>query len=324
MKILVVGGAGYIGSLMVRRLTDGGDLPVVLDDLSTGNVKTVTDGCTFYKGDLGDETLLDSIFSKEKIDLVMHFAAKIQVGESVRRPDLYYQNNVAKVVTLLDAMLKNGCKNFIFSSSAAVYGQPEYLPVDENHPVNPINPYGSSKRMVEIIMGDYHRAFGLNGVALRYFNAAGAALDGSMGEAQPEKQNLIPIALENLEKGRPTTIFGNDWDTPDGTCVRDYINVEDIVAAHLKAAEYLSGKPVFDIINLGTNQGASVKEVLAMVATVHGGDVDAVNGPRREGDPAKLIASNKKAEKNLGWKPVSSDLETIIRSAYNWHFNRTY
>ena len=324
MKVLVVGGAGYIGSLMVRRLTDAGHLPVVLDDLSTGNVKTVTDGCTFYKGDLGDETLLDSIFSKEKVDLVMHFAAKIQVGESVRRPDLYYQNNVAKVVTLLDAMLKNGCKNFIFSSSAAVYGQPEYLPVDENHPVNPINPYGSSKRMVEIIMEDYHRAFGLNGVALRYFNAAGAALDGSMGESQKEKQNLIPIVLENVEKGRPTTIFGSDWDTPDGTCVRDYINVEDIVAAHLRAADYLSRQSVCDIINLGSSHGASVREIVAMVSKIHGKKAEAVSGPRREGDPAKLVASNEKAKKTLGWKPVSSDLETIIRSAYNWHFNRLY
>jgi UDP-glucose 4-epimerase len=324
MNVLVVGGAGYIGSLMARRLIDVGHNPVVLDDLSTGNRKAVPDGIAFYDGDLADETLLDAIFRKEEIELAMHFAAKIQVGESVQRPDIYYRNNVAKVINLLGAMLKNGCKSFIFSSSAAVYGRPEYLPVDENHPINPINPYGTTKRMVEIILGDYQRAFGLNSIALRYFNAAGAALDGSIGEAQKEKQNLIPIVLENLEKGRPTTIYGTDWDTSDGTCIRDYIHVEDIVSAHVKAVDYLSGRSVFEIINLGTSRGASVKEVVDMVSNVHGSEVAAVNGSRREGDPAKLVASNEKAKKILGWQPAHSDLETIVRSAHKWHFNRLY
>lgn len=324
MNILVVGGAGYIGSLMVRRLTEAGHSPIVLDDLSTGNIKAVTDGAAFYKGDLGDETVLDSIFHKETVDIVMHFAAKIQVGESVQRPDIYYINNVAKVLGLLNAMRKNGCDRFIFSSSAAVYGQPEYNPVDEKHPLNPINPYGTTKLMVEIILKDYNRAFGLNSIALRYFNAAGAALDGAMGESQKEKQNLIPIVLDNLEKGKPTTIFGNDWDTEDGTCIRDYIHVEDIVSAHLKAAEQISGAPVRDIINLGTSRGASVREIVEMVSKVHGKKAEAVNGPRRAGDPAKLIASNEKAKKVLGWQPENSDLETIIKSAYQWHFNRRY
>ena len=324
MNILVVGGAGYIGSLMVRRLTEAGHTATVLDDLSTGNIKAVADGAAFYNGDLGDETLLDSIFKKEKVDIVMHFAAKIQVGESVRRPDIYYVNNVAKVLGLLSAMQKNGCDRFIFSSSAAVYGQPEYNPVDEKHPVAPINPYGTTKLMVEIILKDYHRAFGLNSIALRYFNAAGAALDGSMGESQAEKQNLIPIVLDNLEKGRPTTIFGSDWDTQDGTCVRDYIHVEDIVAAHLKAVEQIAGKRVCDIINLGTSHGASVREIVEMVSKVHGKKADAISGDRRAGDSAKLIASNEKAKKVLGWQPENSNLETIIRSAYNWHFNRLY
>ena len=324
MNILVVGGAGYIGSLMVRRLTEAGHSPIVLDDLSTGNIKALADSVTFYKGDLGDKALLDSIFNKEKVDIVMHFAAKIQVGESVQRPDIYYINNVSKVIALLDAMRINGCDRFIFSSSAAVYGQPEYNPVDEKHPVNPINPYGTTKLMVEIILKDYHRAFGLNSIALRYFNAAGAALDGAMGESQKEKQNLIPILLDNLEKGRPTTIFGDDWDTQDGTCIRDYIHVEDIVSAHIKAVEQISRGPVCDIINLGTSRGASVKEIVEMVSKIHGKKADATDGPRRAGDPAILIASYEKAKKVLGWQPESSDLETIIKSAYHWHFNRRY
>ena len=324
MNILVVGGAGYIGSLMVRRLTEAGHTAVVLDDLSTGNTKALAGSVTLYKGDLGDATLLDSIFSKEKVDIVMHFAAKIQVGESVQRPDFYYNNNVAKVLDLLNAMRKNGCDRFIFSSSAAVYGQPEYLPLDEKHPVNPINPYGTTKLMVEVILKDYHRAFSLNSIALRYFNAAGAALDGSMGETQAVKQNLIPIVLDNVEKGRPTTIFGDDWDTQDGTCIRDYIHVEDLVAAHLKAVDYIANRTICDIINLGTSHGASVKEILEMVSKVHGNKADAVNGPRREGDPATVLASFEKAKKVLNWQPEHSDLETIIKSAYNWHFNRRY
>ena len=324
MNILVVGGAGYIGSMMVRRLTEGGHTAIVLDDLSTGNMKALADSVTFYKGDLGDEALLDSIFNKEKVDIVMHFAAKIQVGESMQHPDIYYRNNVLKVISLLDAMRKNGCDRFIFSSSAAVYGQPEYLPLDENHPLNPMNPYGTTKLMVEIILKDYNHAFSLNSIALRYFNAAGAALDGSMGETQAVKQNLIPIVLDNLEKGRPTTIFGDDWDTHDGTCVRDYIHVEDLVAAHLKAVDYISRQPVCDIINLGTSHGASVKEIVEMVSKVHGKKAESVYGERREGDPATVVASFKKAKKVLGWQPEQSDLETIVKSAYNWHFNRRY
>ncbi|MCK5505310.1 MAG: UDP-glucose 4-epimerase GalE, partial [Thermodesulfovibrionia bacterium] len=225
MKVLVVGGAGYIGSLMCRRLSDSGHQPVVLDDLSTGNKKALNCDIPFYEGDLGDQSLLKSIFNKEGIELVMHFAAKIQVGESVEKPDLYYENNVAKVLRLLNSMLDNNIKKFIFSSTAAVYGQPEYLPVDEEHPINPINPYGASKRMVEIILKDYAHAFGLDSIVLRYFNAAGASLDGSTGEAQKIKQNLIPIILENVEKGRASRIFGTDWETEDGTCIRDYIHI---------------------------------------------------------------------------------------------------
>lgn len=324
MNVLVVGGAGYIGSLMTRRLCDAGHNPVVLDDLSTGNRKAVDDSIAFYEGDLGNAPLLDSIIGKESIEFVMHFAAKIQVGESVEKPDIYYSNNLVKVIALLDAMLKNGCRKFIFSSTAAVYGEPDYLPIDEKHPLNPINPYGSSKRMVETILCDYRSAFGLESVCLRYFNAAGAALDGSVGEAQKVKQNLIPIVLDNLEHGRHTDIFGTDWDTEDGTCVRDYVHVEDIVGAHLKGIDYMNGSGGFEIFNLGSNSGKSVKEVLDMITAVSGRKVKVRESARRKGDAAKLVASNEKAKKYLEWKPVHSDLESIIRSACNWHFNRRY
>lgn len=324
MKVLVVGGAGYIGSLMCRRLSDTGHQPVVLDDLSTGNKKALHGDIPFYEGDLGDQLLLKSIFNKETIELVMHFAAKIQVGESVEKPDLYYENNVAKVLRLLNSMLENNVKRFIFSSTAAVYGQPEYLPIDEDHPINPINPYGASKRMVEIILQDYEHAFGLNSIVLRYFNAAGASLDGATGESQKVKQNLIPIVLDNLEKGKTSQIFGTDWDTEDGTCIRDYIHIEDIVAAHLKALEHLSKNEGFDIFNLGTNNGASVKQIIDLVSQISEKDVKSVAAPRRPGDPGKLVASSQKAHDILGWQPCHSDHETIMRSAYNWHFNRQY
>ncbi len=324
MKILVVGGAGYIGSVMTKQLLDAGHTPVVLDDLSTGNRKAVEDSIAFYEGHLGDTNLLESIFAKEKIELVMHFAAKISVPESVERPDIYYRNNVSKTLNLLDAMIKYKCNKFVFSSTAAVYGNPEYLPIDESHPTNPINPYGESKRMFEKILGDYNSAFGLKCVILRYFNAAGAAIDGSMGESQKVKQNLIPIVLDNLEHDRATNIFGQDWETDDGTCIRDYIHVEDIVGAHLKAVEYIGSGIEYEIFNLGSEKGTSVTEVIDMVGRVSGKNVKTVVGDRRQGDPATLIASKGKAEITFGWSPIHSNLETIVRTAYEWHFNRKY
>ncbi len=324
MKILVVGGAGYIGSIMTKRLMDAGHVPVVLDDLSTGNRKAVEGSIVFYEGDLGDTNLLESIFTKEEIELVMHFAAKISVPESMERPDIYYRNNVSKTLNLLDAMIKYKCNKFVFSSTAAVYGNPEYLPIDENHPTNPINPYGKSKRMLERILKDYNSAFGLKCVILRYSNAAGAAIDGSMGESRKVKQNLIPIVLDNLEHDRDTNIFGADWETDDGTCVRDYIHVEDIVVAHLKAVEYIGSGIEYEIFNLGSEKGASVREVIDMVGRVSGKKVKTVVGGRRQGDPATLIASKGDAEKELGWCPIHSELETIVRTAYEWHFNRRY
>lgn len=324
--ILVVGGAGYIGSFTVSALREAGYQPVVLDDLSTGRREAVLDGVPFHKGDLADQELLNTVFKSHRISAVMHFAAKISVGESVNRPDFYYTNNVAKAVTLLNAMRAHGCNRFILSSTAAVYGEPQYLPVDEKHPVAPINPYGRSKLMLETILRDYSAAFPFKAVVLRYFNAAGAALDGGHGESQDVKQNLIPIMLSNLEKGIVTDVFGGDWDTPDGTPIRDYIHIVDIAAGHLLALKALmadTAKP-FDIFNIGAGKGVSVKEALAVLAEVAGKPVPHRIVGRRAGDPSHLVASNARATELLGWKPLHSDLRTIISSAYQWHFNRKY
>lgn len=324
MNILVVGGAGYIGSVMTHRLIERGHRAIVLDNFSTGNLLAVPGTAPIYEGDMGDPVLQDRIFSAERINIVMHFAAKIAVGESMERPDFYYSNNLVKTLSLLDGMHRHGIMKFIFSSTAAVYGEPVRLPIDEQHPTLPINPYGRSKRMVETVLEDYSRAFGLRCVIFRYFNAAGASLDGSRGESQKIKQNLIPIVLENVEKRRATTIFGDEWNTPDGTCIRDYIHVEDIVSAHMLAAEKFDSLGRFEILNLGSQSGASVGEVLDCVERVGAFKVERSIGPRREGDAAKVIASSQKARRELGWNPQYSDLDTIIRSAIQWHFNRRF
>lgn len=324
--ILAAGGAGYIGSFAVRSLLEAGYHVAVLDDLSTGKRGAVPADASFYEGDIGDRDLLDAIFNRHQITAVMHFAAKIQVGESVVRPDLYYANNLGKSLTLIDAMRDHRCNRFILSSTAAVYGEPQYLPVDERHPTNPINPYGRSKLMLETVLRDYCAAFPFKAVVLRYFNAAGAALDGSSGESQTVKQNLIPILLNNLEKGIVTDVFGDDWDTPDGTPIRDYVHIVDIAAGHLLALEVLlseSSEP-FDVLNLGAGNGASVKEVLSVLSQVAGRQVPHRAVGRRAGDPGVLVASNVKAASKIGWKPLNSDIKTIVSSAYRWHFNRKY
>jgi len=324
MNILVVGGAGYIGSLMAKKLSGSSHSVVVLDNFSTGNRDALPNGIKVYEGDLGDRLILDEIFSAESISLVMHFAAKIQVGESIVKPDFYYNNNTSKVLVLLDAMKEYSVNKFIFSSTAAVYGVPEMLPIDEQHPTNPINPYGNSKMFTERIIKDYGKAFGLNSVIFRYFNAAGASLDGQTGESQKVKQNLIPIILKNIEEDKPTTIFGNDWDTPDGTCIRDYIHIEDIVTAHLMGVDYLDGGGKSEIFNLGSGRGQSVLEVLDAIRELHQGKVKTIVGHRRDGDPDKLVASSEKAKEVLGWVAKQSEISKIADSAYHWHFNRRY
>ncbi len=325
-KVLVAGGAGYIGSLTVRGLLEAGYQPVVLDNLSTGKREAVPEDALFHQGEIADRALLDTIFTRHAISAVMLFAAKIKVGESVHRPDLYYNNNVGHALPLLDAMLRHGCPALIFSSTAAVYGNPRYLPIDEQHPANPINPYGWSKLMLETILRDYCSAFPLKAVVLRYFNAAGAALDGLSGESADVKQNLIPIAIDNLEKGIPTDIFGGDWDTPDHTPIRDYLHIHDIANGHLSALQLLlSGKAAsFDVFNLGGGIGISVLEVLNALARASGKTVPHRVVGRRAGDAGHLVASHKKAEEILEWKPAHSGIDTIISSAYRWHTNRKY
>ncbi|MBI5636686.1 MAG: UDP-glucose 4-epimerase GalE [Nitrospinae bacterium] len=324
--ILVAGGAGYIGSFTVHSLLEAGYQPVVLDNLSTGKREAVPPGVPLHEGDIADHQLLDAVFRRYQIGAVMHFAAKIKVGESVERPDLYYTNNLAKSLTLLDAMRAHGCSRFIFSSTAAVYGEPQYLPVDEKHPVNPINPYGRSKLMLETVLRDYSAAFPFKAIVLRYFNAAGADPAGRGGESQEVKQNLIPIVLNNLEKGITTDVFGGDWETPDGTPIRDYVHVADIAAGHLLALKAImadTAKP-FDVFNLGAGVGSSVKDAFAILAEVAGKPVPHRIVGRRAGDPGSLVASNEKAAMELGWKPKYSDLKTIISTACQWHFNRKF
>ena len=324
MKILVVGGAGYIGSFVTMRLLESGHNPVVIDNLSTGNRASVSSAVAFYEGDIGDKEFVQKIFRTEAIELVMHLAAKISVPESISHPEIYYRNNVANVLVLLDEIRKSGCNKFIFSSTAAVYGNPVYLPVDEKHTLNPINPYGRSKIMLETILEDYAMAFGLRCVIFRYFNAAGGAIDGMMGESQMVKQNLIPIALDNLEHGRPTTIFGSDYSTKDGTCVRDFIHISDIAEAHIKAIKFLDDFSGLDVFNLGSEKGTSVKEVLDAISRVSNRRMDITVSGRRPGDPEILFTSNAKAKAKLGWEPVNSDIETIVHSAYQWCLNRRY
>ncbi|MBI3582009.1 MAG: UDP-glucose 4-epimerase GalE [Nitrospinae bacterium] len=324
MNVLIAGGAGYIGSLAVRRLLDAGHLPVVIDDLSTGKRESIPAEAVFYHGDVADAALLDSIFKRFDARMVMHFAAKISVEESVSHPDRYYLNNVSKTLVLLERMFTHSVKKIIFSSTAAVYGQPLYLPIDEDHPVKPTNPYGASKQFVETILRDYHSAFGLDCVIFRYFNAAGASLDGKTGECRKEKRSLIPVVLENLEKKRESVIFGDDWDTPDGTCIRDYVHVEDVVSAHVGAMKLFEKGGVFEVVNLGSEVGSSVKDVLDAVAKASRKEVAFRVGARRPGDWAKVVASGNKAEALLGWRPKYSDLETIVNTAYQWHFNRLY
>lgn len=323
MNILVVGGAGYIGSHMAKQLSRQGHQVVVLDNLATGFRQLARYG-TLIEGDLGDAALLDQLFSQTAFDGVMHFAANSLVGESVEQPDKYYRNNVANTLVLLDRMRHHGISRFIFSSTAATFGEPEYSPIDEQHPQRPINPYGRSKWMVEQVLQDYAAAYGLDSVSLRYFNAAGADPGGELGECHDPETHLIPLILQAASGRRPDIkVFGRDYATPDGTCVRDYIHIEDLCTAHALALEALvasklSGAQAF---NLGNGQGFSVQEVIAVVQKVVAEDGHTLNvqdAPRRPGDPAVLVADAGQARKTLGWNPQFAELETIVRHAWAW------
>ena len=317
--ILVVGGAGYIGSHLVKELVKEREV-VVLDNLSTGHQWAIDEKATFVQGDLGNEKDLEQVFSTYNIEAVMHFAANSLVGESVVDPMKYYENNVSATLTLLKAMKKYDVKNFIFSSTAATYGIPEVDIITEETPTNPINPYGRSKLMVEQVLEDYAKAYGMHYVVLRYFNAAGAYETAEIGEDHNPETHLIPIILQHLMGQRESiSVFGSDYPTPDGTCIRDYIHVTDLATAHILALEaLLSGKKETATYNLGNGLGYSVKEVIETCEKVTGKKANAIMSDRREGDPAQLIASSEKIDRELGWK-AKYNLEDIISSAWKWH-----
>lgn len=322
MKILVAGGAGYIGSHTAKELFRQGFEAVIFDNFSSGRKELVC-GSEVIEGDLMDKSSLNRLFRTKDIGGVLHFASLIQVGESYVNPQKYYTHNCISSLNLLEAMLEAGVKRFIFSSSAAVYGVPEKIPILESHPLRPFNPYGQTKYFVEKVLQDYDQAYGLKFISLRYFNAAGADLEGELGEMHDPETHLIPnILLSLLNKKKNFNIFGTDFPTPDGTAKRDYIHVADLADAHVLALKKLFTSPESDFFNLGTNQGFSVLEVIRKVEEVTGLKVLYEKKPRRKGDVPELLASKDKAEKILGWKPSRSSLETIIETAWAWHAKR--
>jgi UDP-glucose 4-epimerase len=320
MKVLVAGGAGYIGSHTVKALLAAGFEVVVFDDFSTGKRELLVPGCGLIEGDLADRDAVRGAFRSGDIGAVLHFASLIQVGESYKDPRKYYRHNLGTTLTLLDGMIEAGVGMFIFSSSAAVYGVPGEQPITEAHPLAPCNPYGATKAMVERVLPDYDRAYGMRYVTLRYFNASGADPDGRLGEMHDPETHLIPnILLSALGKKPELQVFGTDFPTPDGTAIRDYIHVRDLAEAHVLALRHLAGGKPSDAINLGTNRGYSVLEVIRAVEEATGRKVPHGFRPRREGDVPVLLASREKAGRVLGWEPRISDIGTIIRTAWDWH-----
>lgn len=319
MPILVTGGAGYIGSHTVRALEKQGREVIVVDNLSKGHRSAVKNS-PLYVGDLGDRAFLEDLFKKYKIDAVIHFAALSLVGESVQHPDAYFKNNVGHALTLLDVMCENNVNKIVFSSTAAVYGEPEIVPIPEDHPKDPTSPYGESKLFVEKILNRYDQAYGIKYCSLRYFNAAGADPKGDIGEDHSPETHLIPIVLQTLLGKRDSVkIFGTDYLTPDGTCIRDYIHVNDLSDAHILAVDALERGSESKIYNLGNGKGFSVREVIETIEKVTGKMVPAEESERRPGDPAVLVASSQKIIDELGWKPQYPSLDDIIETAWNWH-----
>ena len=322
MHILVCGGAGYIGSHMARWLALRDIRVTVLDDLSTGHRGFVQWG-DLIEADIRDPVALDRVFAAQRFDAVMHFCARSLVGESVADPYSYYASNVGGTLNLLQAMRTHDVARLVFSSTAAVFGHPQADRIDEDHPQKPINPYGASKLMVERILADAASAYGLRSVSLRYFNAAGAAPDGTIGEAHDPETHLVPNAIKAaLGTGPALTLFGDDYPTPDGTCIRDYVHVDDLAQAHLLALDYLDANPGAHAFNLGNGQGFSVREVIAAVAQVAGRPVPHSVAPRRPGDPAVLVASSERARARLGWRPEYTRLAPILETALRWHFSQ--
>ena len=322
MSILVTGGAGYIGSHTVYKLIEEGRDVVIIDSLETGHIEAVHPKARFYKGDIRDKEFLNSVFSKEYIDAVIHFAANSLVGESMKNPLKYYDNNLYGTKVLLSSMIENNINKIVFSSTAATYGEPEKYPIEETDKTEPTNTYGETKLSMEKMFKWTEVAHGLKYVSLRYFNACGAHASGEIGEAHNPETHLIPLILQVPNGKREfISIFGNDYNTEDGTCIRDYIHVTDLAKAHILAVDYLLAGNKSDIFNLGNGKGFSVKQVIDVARKVTGFDIPEVIADRREGDPAILIASSKKAKEILGWKPEHDTLEEIISSAWNWHKN---
>ena len=319
MNVLVVGGAGYIGAHTVQALRGRGHKVFVYDNLSTGNLEAVPEDVHFFEGDIRDGDFLRHIFAEYLIDAVVHFAACSLVGESMQDPAKYYNNNVVGTLSLLNAMKGAGVEYLLFSSTAAVYGEPTSLPITETALCQPTNVYGRTKLAIEWSLADYAQAYNLKYTALRYFNAAGASLDASIGEAHPVETHLIPLIFQAVIKHKALQVFGDDYLTPDGTCIRDYIHVLDLATAHVLALEKMVQTRQSAVYNLGTETGFSVLEIIKMVEQVTGLEVPYTISPRRAGDPARLVASVNKAKQQLGWQLQYSDLQQIISSAWQWH-----
>jgi len=316
-KILVVGGAGYIGSHVVRALLKEKCAVTVYDNLSSGQERNLFSEAEFVRGDILDAARLEKTMSAG-FDAVVHLAAKKAVGESMENPQLYAQNNISGSINIFNSMVNNDVKNIVFSSTSAVYGQPRYLPIDEEHPVDPVSFYGFTKLEIERVMDWYSRLKDFHFVALRYFNAVGYAADGSVKGKEKNPQNLLPLIMEVVTGKRPVLhVFGNDYDTPDGTCVRDYIHVEDLASAHVQAIRKLLRDGKSEIINLGTNKGTSVLEIIAAVEKVTGRRVNYDFAPRRSGDPAEVVATSEKAAEVLGWHPLYTDINEIVKTVWN-------
>lgn len=322
--ILVTGGAGYIGSHYVLYERERGNEALVLDDLSLGHREAVLDA-PLIVADLNNEAVLDAVFRSYPIDAVVHFAALASVPESVAKPHRYYRHNVAHTITLLDAMRRHSIPYLVFSSSCATYGDPQYTPMDERHPQNPINPYGESKRICERMMQSFDEAYGLRYVSLRYFNASGADPKARIGESHDPETHLIPIVLQAANgKRRSVAVYGNDYATPDGTCIRDYVHVNDLAQAHALALDRLRADGPSATYNVGSGTGHSVQDVIAACHEVTGRQIPVEEAPRRAGDPPVLVASSAKAEAELGWRPQYADLHTIVETAWRWEENRRF
>lgn len=319
--VLVTGGAGYIGSFMVKRLLDADYRVVIVDSLERGRKESIDSKATFFQGDLRSKEFIADIFKNNKIDAVIHFAGYISMGESMENPGIYFDDNILSTINLLDVMRVNNVAQIVFSSTAGVYGNPHEVPIAEDHSKNPTNPYGESKLMVERILAWYKEIFNISYVALRYFNACGASLDGDMGESHKPETHIIPLALTAILKKTKFTLFGDTYETPDGTCIRDYIHVLDLVEAHLLALKKMEEKEGGYVYNVGTGKGNSNKEVLDMVRKVTGENIEVVVADKRPGDADVLVADVSKIKNEMGFAPKYSDLETIVSTAWKWHKN---